>query len=103
MALQNLGSASKKGDDVKAMPLKQAEARLYAVAQGKKDASLTVFTWKRDRWVEVERCADTITLREHGFRDDEQDYAQARDMKRALKDACAREFPRSNRVHVAES
>lgn len=87
---------------MKSMPLKQAEARLYSVAQGKANAKATVLTWKSDRSVEVERSGDTITLRETGFVDSEATFFQARDMKRSLKDACAREFPRSNRVHIEE-
>lgn len=87
---------------MKAMPLKQAQERLYSVAQRKRDTSLTLLTWKQDRSVEVECIEGTIVLREHGYRESELTFTQAHDMKHALKDACAREFPRSNRVHVLE-
>lgn len=87
---------------MKAMPLKQAQAHLFSAAQRKRDITLTMLTWKQDRSVEVERVADAIVLREHGYRESELTFAQARDMKHAFKEACAREFPRSTRVHVIE-
>lgn len=87
---------------MKTMPLKQAQARLYAIAQGKKDAELTLLTWKQDRTVEVERQQDTVFLRESGFQTSELTFSSASDMKHALKDAIAREFPRSHRVYVRE-
>ncbi|MDR6938715.1 hypothetical protein [Arcanobacterium hippocoleae] len=88
---------------MKAMPLKQAQARLYATAQRGQNAAVTVYTWKQDRWVEVTYKDDgRIILREHGYRNETSTFDQAHQLKRALKDACAREFPRSNKVHVSE-
>lgn len=84
------------------MPLKQAEAQLFAVAQRAQNASLTALTWKRDRWVEVEFLDGLIYLREEGYEHQELTFSEARALKHALKQACAREFPRSNRVHVIQ-
>lgn len=88
---------------MKAMPLKQAEARLYSIAQRRRNASIKVLTWKQDRSVEVEYRDDVIYLREQGYHNVELQFDSPHDMKHALKDACDREFPRSARVHVVEA
>lgn len=87
---------------MKAMPLKQAEARLYSVAQRRRGAEITLLTWKQDRSVALEYRDGVLILREHGYCDEELVFETAHDLKHSLKAACAREFPRSNRVHVSE-
>lgn len=87
---------------MKTMPLKQAQAHIYAAAQGKKDVIVTLLTWKQDRSIEVEHARGVLILRENGYQKSESVFAQARDMKHALKEAFAREFPRSNRIYVNE-
>lgn len=87
---------------MKAMPLKQAQAQLYAVAQRQRPAKFTAYTWKQDRSVSVEYRDGVVTLREQGYENAELTFATAHDMKHALKEAYAREFPRSNKVKVSE-
>ena len=87
---------------MKAMPLKQGEAQLYAVAQRGQNRAVKLYTWKQDRSVEVEWRDGVITLREQGFVNEQTEYAAARALKHPLKVACAREFPRSNKVKVSE-
>lgn len=87
---------------MKAMPLKQAQALLYATAQRRRNGSVKALTWKQDRLVEVELRDGAILLREQGFENSELQFNSPHDMKHALKVACDREFPRSTRVHVVE-
>ena len=87
---------------MKAMPLKQGEAQLFAIAQRKRDGELKLLTWKQDRSVSVARVGDAIILREQGFLNQELTFSSPSELKHELKAACDREFPRSHRVKVAQ-
>ena len=86
---------------MKQVPLKQGETMLYAVAQKKQDGALTLLTWKKDREVTVKKTGETIEMTEDGYVHATSTYTAPHDLKGPLREACRREFPRSNRVYVA--
>ena len=86
---------------MKQVPLKQGETMLFATAQKRQDGALTLLTWKKDRSVTVKVSGGTIELTEAGYVHATTTHATPHDLKGPLREACKREFPRSNRVYVA--
>lgn len=86
---------------MKQVPLKQGETMLYAVAQ-RRAGAVTLLTWKKDRSVSVSASETEITLVESGYEHLEKTFTSPHDLKPALREACRREFPRSNRLYVAQ-
>ncbi|EGB14838.1 hypothetical protein DND132_1631 [Pseudodesulfovibrio mercurii] len=76
--------------------LPTALSRLKTLPDG---AVLTLLTFKRDRGVAVRRVDDGFEVREFGYRD-ETVLEDADGLRKRLKGALKREFPRSNKVHL---
>ncbi|XCB29326.1 hypothetical protein RQN30_08755 [Arcanobacterium hippocoleae] len=86
---------------MKLLPLKQAQQTLITAVQRRHDTKVTLLTWKRDRSVSIVIQGGTIHLREDGYENRDITLSSCTDsLKRELKDACAREFPRSHQVYV---
>ena len=89
-------TAARKGRSMKLVPLKQAEAKLMNAAAQKKLRSLSLATFKKDRSLTLERS-------EAGFENATAPLPPGAAGKRLLKDAFKREFPRSNKLYLAET
>ena len=90
---------------MKLVPAKQAQAAFMNApsAPGTPGGkTLALYTFKKDRWVRLEPTADGWVLDEHGFTNACTPLPPGRDAKRLLKEAFAREFPRSNKIYVEE-
>lgn len=88
---------------MKLVPLKQAEAKLMNAAAQKKLRSLSLATFKKDRSLTLERSEGGWTLTEVGFENATAPLPPGAAGKRLLKDAFKREFPRSNKLYLAET
>ena len=96
-------TAARKGCSMKLVPLKQAEAKLMNAAAQKKLRSLSLATFKKDRSLTLERSEAGWTLTEAGFENATAPLPPGAAGKRLLKDAFKREFPRSNKLYLAET
>ncbi len=90
---------------MKSLPLRQAEKTLLSAAVSSVERCVRAYTFKKDRFVSMQVLADgTITVEEYGFRKETAAYLSSDKsaIRKALKEAFAREFPRSHRVYCEE-
>ena len=88
---------------MKSLPLRQAEKQLLALAGGDSgEGRLTLLTAKKDRSLTVIVSGGVATVREEGFENRETAYdaGDRSHLKKALREAFDREFPRSHRLYV---
>lgn len=86
---------------MKLVPLRQAQVVWMNAIKNKKLDSLQLMTFKKDRWVKLENRDDTLVLIEKGYLNQET-ILGSKDEKKQLKDAFAREFPRSTRIYLQQ-
>lgn len=86
---------------MKLMPIKQAQAKFFNATSDKSLQAITLYTFKKDRSVTLEREEEGWMLIESGFENDRVAITSPKD-KRLVKEAFKREFPRSTRAYVSE-
>lgn len=86
---------------MKLMPIKQAQAKFFNATSDKGLQAITLYTFKKDRSVTLEREENGWVLIENGFENDRVALISPKD-KRLVKEAFKREFPRSTRAYVSE-
>lgn len=87
---------------MKRIPLRQAQVKWLAALRQPELESITLWTFKKDRWVKLEREGDSLLLTESGFQNTRQELTAA-GAKKQLKEAFAREFPRSTQLYIQET
>lgn len=87
---------------MKLVPMKQGVARALALCGKGARGGIELRTFKKDRGLKVTAGEGTVRLEEDGFLDEVVEVASGTDAKRAVREAVAREFPRSNKLYVQE-
>lgn len=87
---------------MKLIPLRQAQVLWMNAPKNKKLESLSLYTFKKDRFVKLEKRDGTLLLSEKGYVNQETALG-GKDDKKLLKEAFAREFPRSTRIYVQQT
>lgn len=87
---------------MKLIPLRQAQVVWMNASKNRKLASLMLYTFKKDRWIKLENREEGLVLCEKGYRDQET-VLDGKEDKKLLKEAFAREFPRSTRIYLQQT
>ncbi|MDY3101106.1 MAG: hypothetical protein SOW44_07200 [Porphyromonas sp.] len=90
---------------MKSLPLRQAEKTLLSAATSSVERRVCAYTFKKDRFISLQVMSDgMIIVEEYGFRKETSAYPATDKgaIKKALKEAFAREFPRSHRIYCEE-
>ena len=87
---------------MKLVPVKQAQAKLLNAMVDKRLRVLTLTTFKKDRSVTVSAVDGMVRVAEQGFSSQVVEVPAGSEARRALREACRREFPRSNKLYVRE-
>ncbi len=82
------------------VPVKQALSTAQGLCGRGAEGSVELLTFKKDRSVTVTAADGRVTVAERGFSSQALDASAGAEARRALRDACRREFPRSNRLYV---
>lgn len=82
------------------VPVKQALGTAQGLCGRGAEGSVELLTFKKDRSVTVTAAGGTVTVAERGFSSQAVEAPAGAEARRALRDACRREFPRSNRLYV---
>lgn len=82
------------------VPVKQALSSAQGLCGRGAAGSVELLTFKKDRSVTVTAVDGTVTVAERGFSSQVVSAPAGAEARRALRDACKREFPRSNRLYV---
>jgi len=90
------------GSPMKLMPVKQAQAKLLNAMVDKGAVALTLATFKKDRSLTLRREEGGWELEERGFANAITPLDAGAPGKRLIKEAFKREFPRSNKLYLAE-
>ena len=88
---------------MKLVPVKQAQAKFFNAPADKGLKSLTLATFKKDRFLTLERDEEGWMLIEDGFEKDRSPLPPGAAGKRLLKEAIKREFPRSANAYLTEA
>ena len=86
---------------MKLISVREASTKWMNALKNRQLGTLRLYTFKKDRYVQIEKIGDCCRLSEAGYltRNVELDPANA---KKELKEAFAREFPRSTRLYIHE-
>ena len=86
---------------MKSLPLRQAEKTLLTAASGDAPKEVSAYTFKKDRSLTVRVTEEGVMLCEDGYVKEETFFPaeEKSGLKKALKEAFSREFPRSHRVY----
>lgn len=87
---------------MKRIPLRQAQVKWLAALRRPDLDSITLWTFKKDRWIRLEHRQAEWILTESGF-ENSQTTLDPESAKKALKEAFAREFPRSTQLYIQET
>lgn len=87
---------------MKRIPLRQAQVKWLAAMRRADLVSITLWTFKKDRWVKLEQTGGEWVLTESGFVNSQTTLVTA-SAKKALKEPFAREFPRSTQLYIQET
>lgn len=86
---------------MKLMAMKQALGLAQGLCGKGSTGSVELKTFKKDRWVRVWATGETVRVAEGGFVAAEKDVQPGAEARQALREACRREFPRSNKLYVS--
>ena len=87
---------------MKLMAMKQALGMAQGLRGKGSKGSVELKTFKKDRWVSVCATGDAVRVAEGGYAAAEKDYPPGAEARKALREACRREFPRSNKLYVSQ-
>lgn len=86
---------------MKLVPLRQAQMKWLNVLKQKNLSSMSLWTYKKDRFVRFEKEGGQCFLVESGYVN-QRVPLDAKTGKKTLKEAFGREFPRSTRLYIQE-
>lgn len=87
---------------MKRISLRQAQVKWLSAPRRSDLESITLWTFKKDRWIRLEHRKAEWILIESGF-ENSQTILDPKSAKKALKEAFAREFPRSTQLYIQET
>lgn len=86
---------------MKLVSLRQANTKWMNALRAKNFESIILYTFKKDRSIRLEKTDEGFVLSEAGYLN-QKVLLDPADAKKQLKDAFAREFPRSSRIYMQE-
>ena len=87
---------------MKLVAMKQALGRAQGLCGRGASGTVRLLTFKKDRSVTVSAVDGMVRVAEQGFSSQVVEVPAGSEARRALREACRREFPRSNKLSVRE-